>query len=162
MKSAVTVGLIAIATLVVAGANWSAWRGLAAPAAVVAAATDPAWDGFSAIATGPDGNTFPAELSARAGTTVTLTGVLLPIKRLEHEGRLEGALITPPSRWGCCGLSCDSRPQLLVFVEPRDPPAAPGRQRLARVSGTLVLHAETGATATSLTGATIELLPDPQ
>ena len=162
MNTAVTIGLIAVAAIVVAGANWSSWRGLSASAEVVAAATDPAWDGFSAIVTAPGGNTFPTALTARAGTTVTLTGVLLPVKRLEHEGRLEGALITPPSRWGCCGLSCDSRPQLLVFVEPRNPPQSPGRQRLARVSGTLVLHAEAGATATSLTDASIEFLPDPQ
>lgn len=162
MRAPLRLGLIALALVAIAGANWSSWAGGSASAPARAAAADPAWDAFAAIACAPGGNTFPAALAAREGTTMTLTGVLLVPPQLAVDGRLDGALLAPPSRFSCCGLACDARPQLLVFVEPAQATPAPKERRLCTVTGTLRLHRDGGGwSATTLAAASLRWQDDP-
>lgn len=162
MRTLFRIGLLGIAVAVIVGANWSAWSGTYATATVAEAAADPAWDAFANITCAATGNTFPADLAAREGSQLTLTGVVFAPPQLVTEGRLDGALLAPPSRFSCCGLTCDARPQLLVFVEPALATPAPEGRRLCQVTGTLRLHRDgSGWTATSLDAATLVWQADP-
>lgn len=162
MKTLFRIGLLAIALAVIVGANWSAWRGTYSASVAAEAAADPAWEAFAGITCAPSGNSFPADLVTREGSQLTLTGVVFAPPQLVTAGHLDGALLAPPSRFSCCGLTCDTRPQLLVFVEPARGTPAPDGRRLCTVSGTLRLHRDgSGWTATSLEAATLLWLADP-
>ena len=162
MRAPLRLGLIAIALAVIIGANWSTWQGTAT-AQTAAVAADPAWEAFAAITCAASGNGFPAELVAREGSPLTLTGVVFAPPQLVRAGRLEGALLAPPSRFSCCGLTCDTRPQLLIFVEPAQATPAPDGRRLCTVTGTLRLHRDgSGWTASSLEAASLTWLAHPE
>ncbi len=163
MTTRAGIGLAVLAALCIAAANWGALRSVASPAAaaIYDSSTD-LWRRLEGIAARPDGWSFPAELTALEGATVELTGVLFPLPQLSTDGRLGGALLAPPARFHCCGLACDPRPQLQVFVIPAGAVPAFAERRLARVSGRLHLQRRPGSAASDITAARIELLPDPQ
>lgn len=158
--------LIGAAFSAVGAANWLSWRSLRAeplPLTAVAHSTAAlAWAAFTAISSDASGVRFPAALNARDGSAVELVGVLFALPQLVENGNLTGAVLAPPAKFSCCGLSCETRSVSLVFVTPRGPLADPGRQRLARVTGTLRLHHEPGHWSPSeVADAQVELLPDP-
>jgi hypothetical protein len=155
-----TVLLTGVTVVLVVGANWLGWRAVqAAPAP--ATGGDAAWEDFRGVTTRGDSNTFPPALQARDGTLVTLTGVVFTMPQLTRDGRLMAAVLAPPAKFACCGLSCETGGAVLCIV-PRDPPPDPGRRRLARVSGRLHLQPEAGGlTAMDLQNADITWLPDP-
>lgn len=155
-----------LAVAAIAGANWATWRGSRAPelpvVVPVIAADALAWEPFATIASDEHGVRFPEALQRRAGTPVEMVGVLYPIAQLIEDGALTGAVLAPPAKFSCCGLSCEARSLSLVFIAPAGVFAEPGRKRLARISGTLRLHPEPGSwSPTEIADARIELLPDP-
>jgi len=158
--------LILVSLIAAMGAaNWLTWRSIQARPVVVAAA-DPSraltWDAFATIATSTRGNQFPTPLLTRQGSVVEMVGVIFPMPQLVVDGALTAGVLAPPARFACCGLTCEQKGQTLVFVEPTVPPPAPTKQRLARVTGTLVLHPEPGSWCpTTISAARIEWLPDP-
>jgi hypothetical protein len=158
--------LVTAAVAAVLTANWLAWRGVLTKPLPATAATASAagltWDGFAAITGNAEGVVFPAALIAREGAVVEMVGVLYPLPQLVEQGHLLGAVLAPPAKFACCGLSCEARSLSLVFITPKDALPDPGRRRLARVTGILRLHREAGHwSPTELEQASVELLPDP-
>jgi len=146
----------------VVGLNWASWHGAQAPAAQVVDASGTPWEDFAAIEMTPQGQTFPTILTDRAGQMVTMTGVVFVRPELIDQGLMTAAVLAPPARFACCDLTCDPRAHQAVFVALRQPLAAPPQQRLARVTGRLVLHPEPGNWCpSSLEDAEVEWLADP-
>ena len=159
--------LIAVAAVAaIAAANWASWRGVQAPplpAAALAVGADAlSWEAFAAITGDDRGVRFPPALERREGGAVEMVGVLYPLPQLVEDGHLLGAVLAPPAKFQCCGLSCEARSLSLVFVTPTGVLADPGRKRLARVTGTLRLHREPGHWSPGeIADARVTLLPDP-
>lgn len=157
--------LVGIAVAAVGAANWMSWSSVQAkplpPAATPTSSAALPWDAFNAITGDTQAVHFPEPLAQRDGTPVELVGVLFPLPQLVEDGKLLGAVLAPPAKFACCGLSCEARSLSLVFVTPAAPMADPGK-RLARITGTLRLHREPSHWAPSeVADARIELLPDP-
>lgn len=170
MNLSIAKALLAIVAVVaVVGANWISWNAARAPALKLDAtldatlnATGASWQELQGVVTKGDHTTFPAALIAREGQLLTLTGVLFALPQMVVDGRLHAAVLAPPAKFSCCGLSCDAGSAALVCVIPRDPPADPGQRRMARVTGTLALQREaSGLTSVDLRDATITWLADP-
>ncbi len=159
MMATRTVLLLVVGLCAIGAVNWATWHDLQRPP--LAAADGAAWLPFAAIRKAGEGWEFPPDLAAHEGHETVLSGVLFTLPQLVHGGLMDGAVLGPPSRFGCCGLSCDARPQFLVFVDLPTPQPAPAKNRRARVTGTLRLQREGGGwTATTLEGARVELLAD--
>lgn len=166
--------LATIGVMAIAGANWIGWQAIRSPgdaslndvpmagvSGSEAADFADSWRALNGVTTDDERNTFPPALQAREGQTLTLRGVLFTVPQLVHEGRVTAAVLAPPAKFSCCGLSCDAG-STMVCVIPRDPLADPGRRRLARVTGVLHLHPEAdGLTAIDLRAADVTWLPDP-
>ncbi len=160
------IAVVIVALVGIAAANWASWRGVQAPplpaVAVMTSLEALPWTSFAAITSASDGVHFPAGLEHRDGTAVEMVGVLYPLPQLIENGHLLGAVLAPPAKFQCCGLSCEARSLSLVFVTPAAAVADPGRKRLVRVTGTLRLHREPGHwSPTEIADAQLTLLPDP-
>ncbi len=167
-------GVAIVGVMAIAGVNWIGWHAIRSPADVplnedpVAGISKSetgdfadSWRALNGVTTDDERNTFPPALQARDGQTLTLRGVLFVVPQLVHEGRVTAAVLAPPAKFSCCGLSCDAG-STMVCVIPRAPLADPGRRRLARVTGVLHLHSEAdGLTAIDLRSADVTWLPDP-
>jgi heme/copper-type cytochrome/quinol oxidase subunit 4 len=120
------------------------------------------WDGFMAMKQSADGHwQIPAELLAYAGKTVTVDGVLFTMPQFVRAGKMEAAVLTPPSRFGCCGLQCSTKPQLMMLCLLSEPLIAPTtKTSVARVTGVLQFNPVGDAwTMSELTDAQIEWAP---
>jgi hypothetical protein len=60
---------------------------------------------------------YPAEIGALAGKWVHMAGVFTPMDALKRDGVYLGGALQPPDKLSCCGLTCDPRTQLLVFID---------------------------------------------
>jgi hypothetical protein len=106
------------------------------------AQTDDLWTAM-ATATVPDrpdlAADVPAELRAQEGRRVTLDGVVFVLKGGVDAGGVRWCVLMPPSRFGCCGISCDPRPELSVHVDCANRPwSSDGRTQVrATVDGVL-------------------------
>jgi hypothetical protein len=104
---------------------------------------------------------FPEDLRAQEGRRVSLQGVAFVNRQGVEGDRVRWCVLMPPSRYGCCGISCDPRPELSVYVDCSAAPwAAPGAdQVMATVEGTLRLERGTGSWCWyTLEDATVRLL----
>lgn len=105
---------------------------------------------------------FDAALRAQEGKRVSLSGVAFVMKdgavseaspdggsatRAATAGPVSWFLLLPPSKYGCCGISCDPRPEMSVYVDcTKSPWASGGRQQvLVTVEGTLRLQRSAGS-----------------
>jgi len=153
--------LAVVGVLAFVSVNWISWHAVRAPAPTLTA-NESDWQELHGVVTHGDQTTFPSALMAREGQTITLTGVLFPLPQMIVAGRLQAAVLAPPAKFSCCGLSCDAGSAALVCVIPHDPPADPGRRRMARVTGILALQRDAaGLTSVDLRDATITWLADP-
>lgn len=156
--------VVAFGVALVAGVNVATWRANRTPAlaSIAPAAGELAWELFGEAKRSGATWTFPPALAARDGQEVAIAGVLFPVAQLVEGGRLAGGIVAPPARFSCCGLTCDAKPQLLVFCDFAEPIPASDRPRLCRARGRLALDPTgSGWALSSLHGARVELLPDP-
>jgi hypothetical protein len=84
---------------------------------------------------------FPEDLRAQEGRRVSLSGVVFVMNGGTEGDRVRWCVLMPRSRYGCCGISCDPRPELSVFVDcaGHDWPTDGRRQVPATVEGRLRL-----------------------
>lgn len=103
---------------------------------------------------------FPPELQALNGKYVHMAGVFSPLDQLKSKDSYLGGVLQPPSKLACCGLTCDLRTQLLVFVDCSGQPWTQGQSKaLISIIGKLELSADnTGWGNASLTDARMVLL----
>lgn len=137
--------LVAIGALA-AGAGWAQWQSVKAPELPPIAPPPPgsellSWEVLG-TARKKAGSTWevPQELTRYTGKMVTIDGVLFVMPQLVSNGTMEGAVLTPPARLGCCAVGCDPRPERMVFVAltmPMPPPV--GKTTPCRVTGRLSL-----------------------
>jgi len=160
--------LLAALLLAIGVSNWAAWQALRPPALGLPAASLPAgsvagdWQALIAARQGGDRSwILPPALAALEGRTVTLDGVLFTLPQLVHDGMMEGAVLTPPSRFGCCGLGCDVRPQLMVYLDlPQPLPKPVARTTACRATGVLRFNrAGDSWTMSELAGAVLTWAP---
>ncbi len=164
----IRLGVVA-AVLVAAGvANWLAWSAVQTPDLGLPSGPLPEgsvvgdWQLLINARQGADRSwDIPPELLALEGRTVTFDGVLFTMPQLVRAGLMEGAVLTPPSRFGCCGLGCDARPQLMMYLDLPVPQAAPTAKTTAcRATGVLRLNrAGDSWTMSELTGAVLTWAP---
>ena len=85
---------------------------------------------------------FPDDLRAHDGKRVTLTGVAFVMNAGVEGDSARWCVLMPPSRYGCCGISCNPKPELSVFVDcaGRPLPTAGRKQFMASVEGTFRLR----------------------
>lgn len=123
-------------------ANVGVWLAARNPAA---AKRDALWSAMETVKV-PDRPdlppAFPDELRSREGQRISLTGVAFVTKEGLDSGRVRWCVLMPPSRYGCCGVSCDPRPELSVYVDCSAAPWTVGEthQVMATVEGTLRLQ----------------------
>lgn len=92
---------------------------------------------------GPGRPDYPNELRALNGKYVHVPGVFSPLEALKSGEVFLGGVIQPPSKLACCGLTCDPRTQLLIFVDCSVNPWTGGKTRsLVSVIGKLELAAD--------------------
>lgn len=84
---------------------------------------------------------FPDDLRAQDGRRVSLEGVVFVMSAGVADGAARWCVLMPPSRYGCCGISCNPRPELSVYVDcSRSPwPTSGRKQFIATVEGTFRL-----------------------
>jgi hypothetical protein len=90
---------------------------------------------------------FPEALRSQEGHRISLSGVAFLMNAGVDGDRVNWCVLMPPSRYGCCGISCDPRPELSVYVNTAAHPwTASGRkQMVATVEGTLRLERGSGS-----------------
>jgi hypothetical protein len=117
------------------------------PGAVPTGSTLMTWDAIMKVTASEKRNwQIPPELKIWEGKLVTFDGVLFTMPQFRQDNNYEAAILTPPSRYGCCGLQCSTKPQLMMlclFAQPL--PAWSEKTRPARVTG--VLHFDARAQA---------------
>ena len=146
-------GIIVALLIAIGGSNWLLWRSVQAPELPLVAAPIPSgsvvldWKLLMQAKLGPDRQwLIPPELAAYVGRTVTLDGVLFTMPQLVKAGMMEGAVLTPPSKYGCCGLSCTTQPQLMIYLDLPTPQPVRGSKTVAcRATGALRLNREDGS-----------------
>jgi hypothetical protein len=157
--------LIVALLMAIGGANWLMWRSVQAPAMPQIATPLPAgsvqldWALLMSASKGLDHHwRLPPALVAYEGRTVTLDGVLFAMPQLVRDHKMEGAVLTPPSKFGCCGLSCTTQPQLMMFLDLPVPLPVPATKTVAcRATGVLRLNRDDGSwTMSELSGARLE------
>jgi hypothetical protein len=148
-------GFAALAVLLAAG-NYGAWIAVRKPEA---GGIDPFWAEMEEARIPGRADVaphFPGALRAKEGERVSITGVAFVSPEGLEGDRVRWFVLMPPSRYGCCGISCDPRPELNVFVDCSDAPwpangrrqvmvAAEGRLRLERGTASWCLSALEGA-----------------
>lgn len=104
---------------------------------------------------------FPDELKALDGKDVLVAGVFSTTPSLRENKIAKGGFLQPPSKFQCCGVTCDPRTQLLTFVDCSAQPWTMSEERmLVHVRGKLKLETEDQTWGLfSLNDARIELLP---
>lgn len=97
------------------------------------------WDEFMTIKEQADKTwRIPETIAAYEGKLVTIDGVLFTMPQFIQETKMEAAILTPPSRFGCCGLQCTTRPQLMMLAMWKNPLLVPTEKTVvARVTGIL-------------------------
>jgi hypothetical protein len=90
---------------------------------------------------------IPAEVLAQEGRRITMQGVVFQMNAGVEDGQVRWCVLMPPSRFGCCGISCDPRPELSVYVDcSKHPwPAGGAKQRMTTVEGVLRLDRTGGS-----------------
>jgi hypothetical protein len=142
----VAIGVIA-ATALVGGTSWAQWRNVQAPELPGMMVPPPpgaellSWEVLGAARKLPGaGWSVPAALTASSGKLVTIDGVLFVMPQLVSNGMMEGAVLTPPSRIGCCAITCDPRPERMVYIAMATPlPPPSSKTTPCRVTGRLTL-----------------------
>jgi hypothetical protein len=136
--------LLLVVLLGIVGVNMIAWFAVTAPTIAIAApipegslALD--WNLLMSVTAGPDKTwDIPPAIAAYEGKLVTVDGVLFTMPQLQEEQKMVGAILTPPSRYGCCGLQCTTRPQLMMLCVWSSPMAVPSSKTVvARATGIL-------------------------
>lgn len=86
--------------------------------------------------------TFPQELRAKDGERVSISGVAFVMPDGVQDGNVRWCVLMPPARYGCCGVSCDPRPEMTIYVDcSKAPwPVPEGPQVMATVQGRLRLE----------------------
>ncbi len=160
--------IIVVIVFAVVVTNVMAWRAIQGPplpeikSPIPVGSTLLHWDGFMTMKQGADGRwVIPAELLAYAGKKVTVDGVLFTMPQFVRAGKMEVAVLTPPSRFGCCGLQCSTKPQLMMLCLLPEPLIAPTmKTTVARVTGVLQFNPAGDAwTMSELSDAQIEWAP---
>jgi hypothetical protein len=139
-----------VATLL-AGANVAAWFAMAKPAS---GPKDPFWDRLEAVRLPGRSDLpphFPEELRAREGTRVSVHGVAFVHPDGVEGDRVKWFVLMPPSRYGCCGISCDPRPELNVWVDCSASPWPANGKRQVLVTAAGRLRLEKGSASWCLT-----------
>jgi len=160
--------IIAVIVIIVVVTNMMAWRAIQGQplpeikTPIPVGSTLLNWDGFLSVKQRADGHwQIPAELLAYAGKRVTVDGVLFTMPQFVRAGKMDAAVLTPPSRFGCCGLQCSTKPQLMMLCILPLPQIAPAtKTTVARVTGVLQFNPTGDAwTMSELTDAQIAWAP---
>jgi len=89
---------------------------------------------------------FPKELQNLDGKYVYMAGVFTPLDQLKSGNVYLGGVLQPPSKLACCGLTCDPRTQLLLFVDCSSKPRTQSKAKaLISIIGKLELSADNSA-----------------
>jgi hypothetical protein len=104
---------------------------------------------------------YPEDVKAMDGKEVVVAGVFSTIPTLSENKTAKGGFLQPPSKFACCGVTCDPRTQLLMFVDCSALPWAYSDERtLVQVRGRLKLETEDQTWGLfSLNEARVEVLP---
>ena len=104
---------------------------------------------------------YSENLKTCTGKKVRIRGVLCVLPNLVVDGKVQSCVLMPPSKIACCGISCDPRPELMIFVDCKSSPfAPPSQKRMAEVSGELELQNDDASWCLyTLNSAQVTLLP---
>jgi hypothetical protein len=149
MKNAL---IILVCVLLVMGINVVAYWSIVQPPVNISGAipngsTLMSWDDIMQVTAGTDRRwQIPPALQKWEGKLVTFDGVLFTLPQFRRGDTFEAAVLTPPSRYGCCGLQCSAKPQLMMLCLFSSPmPAWPEKTRIARVTGTVHFNPQADA-----------------
>lgn len=86
---------------------------------------------------------FAPELQAKENQLVRVSGVLFFVKDGIQNGKVNWCVLMPPSRYSCCGISCDPHQELMFFIDcSANPWPKPDGKMLAVVQGRLHLRTD--------------------
>ena len=84
---------------------------------------------------------FAPELQFNDNKLVRVSGVLFFLKEGIQDGKVKWCVMMPPSRYSCCGISCDPRQELMFYVDcSKNPWPNPEAKMMAVVKGRLRLR----------------------
>jgi hypothetical protein len=140
-RVALVVGAVGVA------ANLGAWYVLSHPRT---GPRDPMWGLFEDTKISDRTDVAPAfsdALRAHENERISLSGVAFMMPDGLSGDQVRWCVLMPPSRYGCCGISCDPRPEVSVFVDcsSHQWPASGKKQVLVTVEGRLRLDRTAGS-----------------
>ena len=84
---------------------------------------------------------FAPEVQAADNCLVRVSGVLFFLKDGIKDGKVQWCVLMPPSRFSCCGITCDPRQELMFFVDcSKNPWPKPDTRMFAVVQGRMHLR----------------------
>jgi hypothetical protein len=141
--------VLAIILMGSALANWAVYHDLTQPAPIQLQELPPPQPGIENVSwsivektTVHNGKPqFDQQLRQLEGKRVQLPGVLFVLKPLVVDGKVTGAILMPPSKLTCCGVTCDPKQELMVYVDCESNPfPLQAKKELVIVVGSLKLH----------------------